>query len=99
MAFEFVFEAIAGAAAAGAGGVAALDHEVIDDAVEDGAVVEFVAARNTKLLTVLGRLWEQFADDFAGETLKVAVYFLLVSIAMAGGLGYCLDIRFSVAGN
>jgi hypothetical protein len=27
------------------------------------------------------------------------VYFLLGSIAMAGGLEYCLDIRFSVAGN
>jgi hypothetical protein len=29
----------------------------------------------------------------------VAVYFLFGSMATAGGLGYCLDIRFSVAGN
>jgi hypothetical protein len=36
---RLVREAVAGAAAAGAGGVAALAHEAVDDAVEDDAVV------------------------------------------------------------
>ena len=39
----FVGELVAGAAHAGAFGVAALDHELGDDAVEDGAVVELRA--------------------------------------------------------
>src|SRR5699024_5120676 len=37
---ELVAEVVTGAATAGAGWVAALDHETVDDAVEDGAVVE-----------------------------------------------------------
>jgi len=37
---ELVAELVAGAAAAGAGGVAALDHEAVDDAVENDAVIE-----------------------------------------------------------
>ena len=37
---ELVLELVARATAAGAGRVAALDHEVIDDAVEDCAVIE-----------------------------------------------------------
>ena len=48
IAFDFVFEAIAGAAAAGAGGIAALDHEVRDDAVEDRAVVKLRHGRGTR---------------------------------------------------
>ena len=39
---------------AGAGRVAALAHEAVDDAVEDDAVVVVLRARNTKLLTVAG---------------------------------------------
>ena len=42
---ELVLELVAGAAAAGAGRIAALDHEVGDHAVEDDAVVEPVASR------------------------------------------------------
>ncbi len=42
-ALGFVGELVAGAAHAGAFGVAALDHELRDDAVEDGAVVELRA--------------------------------------------------------
>jgi hypothetical protein len=49
IAFELVGEAVAGTAAAGAGGVAALDHEVGDDAVEDGAVVELVAGEEDEV--------------------------------------------------
>src|SRR5713226_9851315 len=43
-ALGFVLELIAGAAEAGASRVAALDHEVGNHAVEDGAVVEPVLA-------------------------------------------------------
>src|SRR6267378_1550680 len=42
-ALGFVGELVAGAAHAGAFGVAALDHELGDDAMEDGAVVELGA--------------------------------------------------------
>ena len=41
-ALGLVLEAVAGAAHAGAGGVAALDHEVGNHAMEDGSVVELV---------------------------------------------------------
>ena len=41
-ALGLVAEAVAGPAHAGAGGVAALDHEVGNDAMEDGAVEELV---------------------------------------------------------
>ncbi|MCW2427733.1 hypothetical protein M2260_002641 [Rhodococcus erythropolis] len=37
---ELVTELVARAAGAGSGGVATLDHEAVDDAVEDGTVVE-----------------------------------------------------------
>ena len=40
---ELVGELVAGAAHAGAGGIAALNHEVGDDAVEGDAVVEAAA--------------------------------------------------------
>ena len=45
---DLVLERVAGAAGAGAGGVAALDHEVGDDAVEDEAVVEALAWRASR---------------------------------------------------
>lgn len=46
----------AAAAAAGAGRVAALDHEVLDDAVEDGAVVVAALGKLRKVLARLGRM-------------------------------------------
>ena len=45
---QLVVEAVAGAAAAGAGRVAALAHEAVDDAVEDDAVVVVVQRRGTR---------------------------------------------------
>lgn len=42
------------AAAAGAGGVAALDHEVGDDAVEDGVVEVAAAGERRKVFASLG---------------------------------------------
>jgi hypothetical protein len=68
-AFGLVLEAVAGSAHAGAGGIAALDHEVGNDAMEDGAVEELVgglgagggvgpllapSASSMKFLTVMG---------------------------------------------
>ena len=55
---ELVAELVARAAAAGAGGVAALDHEAVDHAVEHGAVVERSgrAARRVLGAVVLGAL-------------------------------------------
>ena len=37
---DLVWETVTGAAASGAGGIAALDHEVFDDSVEGDAVIE-----------------------------------------------------------
>ena len=66
---ELVLELVARAAAAGAGRVAALDHEAVDDAVEDRTIVERASllpwafgweyslvplARPTKFSTVFG---------------------------------------------
>ena len=45
---------VAGAAGAGAGGVAALDHEAGDDAVEDHAVVEASLREEDEAVDVLG---------------------------------------------
>src|SRR5579864_2529961 len=60
----FVLETVPGTAAAGRGGVAALNHEVGDDAMKDGAVVEAVASQENEIVDGLGGvLGEQFADD------------------------------------
>src|SRR3984957_1827529 len=74
-ALGFVGELVAGAAHAGAFGVAALDHELRDDAVEDGSVIELCAffAAAVPLLGAFGQadevghglgcvLLEQLAD-------------------------------------
>src|SRR6185312_14858675 len=53
---ELVLELIAGAAGAGARRVAALDHEVRDDAVEDDTVVEAVARELDEVVDGLRRV-------------------------------------------
>src|SRR5436190_7277227 len=53
---ELILERVARAAGPGAGWVAALDHEVRDDAVEDHAVVEAVAGELAEVLDGLGRV-------------------------------------------
>src|SRR6185437_2053880 len=45
----FILEAVAGAAAAGGGRIAALNHEVIDDAMEHGSVVELLPRQEHKI--------------------------------------------------
>src|SRR5688572_24411923 len=42
LAVEFLLQLLAGAAHAGAGGIAGLRHEAVDDAVEDDAIIEFL---------------------------------------------------------
>src|SRR6185437_473176 len=85
-ALGLVGELVAGAAHAGAFGVSALDHELRDDAVEDGAVIELGALLGAAVpvLGALGEadevgdsigrfLVEQLADDgaFAGFKYRV----------------------------
>src|SRR5207237_10511582 len=64
VALGLVLELVARPAAAGALGVAALDHEVFDDAVKREAVVEFLAGEEDEIVDGLrGVLREQLADD------------------------------------
>ena len=53
---EFGLELVARAAGAGAGGVAALDHEAGDHAVEDHAVVEAFRGEEDEAVDMLGGL-------------------------------------------
>lgn len=82
---EFVFEAVAWAAHAGAGWVAALDHEPFDDAVEDGAVIEWPFVRASGVLLgvwrgalcegdkVFDSFWCMVAEQFDFNVTKVGV--------------------------
>src|SRR5262249_14082718 len=69
--FYFVFEPVTRAAAAGPGWVAALDHEVGDHAMKDGAVVKFFAREKNEIVhrfrCVLGK---EIAHDFPARGLK-----------------------------
>ena len=60
---EFIGKLIAGAAHAGAGRVAALDHERLDDAVEGGVVVEAIARQEDEVVHGLGGLISEELDD------------------------------------
>ena len=63
---ELVAELVARAAGAGAGGVAALGHEALDDAVERDAVVVAVAGEEDEVVDGVRRLvGEQLDDDVA----------------------------------
>jgi hypothetical protein len=59
-----------GAALAGAGGVAALDHEALDVAVEDGAVVVAAGAEGQEVLRRTGHL---VAEHLALDVAQVRV--------------------------
>jgi len=56
---------LARAAGAGAGGIARLGHEAVDDAVEDHAVVEALPSQFLDLRHVLGRDVGTHLDDHA----------------------------------
>ena len=72
----FVFELVAGAAEAGAGGISALDHEVGNHAMEDGAVVEAVfallAADGMGPLAFAFGEFDEVGDGFGGFFLEQA---------------------------
>src|SRR3954451_9518262 len=59
---ELVLEGVAGPARAGPVGGAALDHEVLDDPVEDHAVVEAVARELQEVVHRLGRVLVEQLD-------------------------------------
>ena len=71
---ELVLEGVAGTAGAGALRAPALDHEVLDDAVEDEPVVEALGGELAEVLDGLGGvLVEQLEDDRPVGGLHVAV--------------------------
>src|SRR5207248_3529400 len=65
---DLVLELVAGAAHAGAGRVAALDHEALDHAVEDDAVVEAVTR---ELDEILDRLWRVVVKELDADRAEV----------------------------
>ena len=92
-ALGLVRELVAGAAHAGAFGVAALDHEVGDDAMEDGAVVELVAffRAGVPLAGAFGELDEVLDGErgFFFEELADDVSFGGLEGGVGTGLGGC----------
>ncbi len=86
-----VGELVAGAAHAGAFGVAALDHEVGDDAVEDGAVVE-LGALLAAAVPLLGAFGE--ADE-VGDGLGCVLLEELADDGAFGGLEGCVGAWLS----
>src|SRR5690349_749119 len=69
--FYFVFEPVTRAAAPGPGRVAALDHEVGEDSMKDGAVVKFFAREKNKVIDRFGSvLGKEIAHDFSARGLE-----------------------------
>ena len=67
----FVFELITGAAAAGAGRVAPLDHEVGDNAMEHRAVVKLFAGEKNEVVNRFRSVFrEEIAHDFSPRCLE-----------------------------
>src|SRR5207248_9319512 len=62
-AHRLVLEAITGAARPGAGGIAGLDHEVLDDAMERHTVVIAFTRQEHEVVHRRGRLLRQQVDD------------------------------------
>ena len=78
MVVELVLEGVSGPARSGAVRVAALDHEVLDDAVEGQPVVETIAGELAKVLNRLRRvLVEELNRDGAGVGVKGGLRHLL----------------------
>src|ERR1041385_7076287 len=69
--FYFVFEPVTRAAAAGPSRVAALDHEVGEHAMKDGAVVKFFAREKNEIVHRFRRLpGKEIAHDFSARGLE-----------------------------
>ena len=66
IALGLVLELVAGAAAAAGRRVAALNHEILDDAMELRAVIKAFAGQEYEIVHRLGRVFrEKLADDLA----------------------------------
>ena len=69
--FQFVVEPVTRATAAGPGRVATLDHEVVDHAMKDGAVVKFFARQKNEIVHRFRRVFgKEIADDFSPRGLE-----------------------------
>src|SRR5262245_44579741 len=69
--YYFVFEPVTRAAAAGPGRVAALDHEVGDHAMKEGAVVKFFAREKNEIVYRFRRVpGKEIAHDFPARRLE-----------------------------
>jgi len=78
---EFVPEFVAGAAGASAGRVAALCHEIGDDAVKDNAILKSLASQENEVVDGLGGfIGKQFDDQRADICFHTSgVFFLRVN--------------------
>src|SRR6266404_2251388 len=95
IALAFVFEAIARAAAAGSGGVAALNHEIRNHTVKGSPVVKFVARQEHEIVDCLGCvLREELANDFAARCVQSRGVLLLRIDAHRGSMRILFRHRF-----
>ena len=97
IAFALVAEAVAGTAAAGAGRVAGLDHEVVDHAMELHAVVEALSGEKHEVVDRLRRVLgiELELDRAAIRLDRHRVVLLRVDLHFGRGLHCFSDIRYS----
>src|SRR5262249_13914836 len=71
MGIDFVFELVTRAATPGPGRVASLDHEIGDDAMKDGAVIEFFAREKNEVVDGFGSVpGEKIAHDLSARGLE-----------------------------
>ena len=78
---ELVLELVAGATHAGAGGIATLDHESSDDAVEDDTVIEVILGQ---LFKVGHRLRGMVSEQVNGDISMISVESRCCSLASHG---------------
>jgi len=66
---EFTFDGVARTTHAGAGWVAALGHEVLQDAMEGHAIIEAIFGQKNEGIDCLGsQIWTQLDDDVAARS-------------------------------
>src|SRR5579885_828567 len=77
VALGFILETVTRTSAAGAGRIAALNHEVLDDAMKQRAVIKFFPREKNKIVHGFWRiLGKQVADDFPARGIKRGGIFL-----------------------
>ena len=84
---SFIRKAVSRIATPGPGGVAALDHEVGDNAVESGIVIVAVFNQKDKIIHRFGSIGgEEFQYQIAAVGFQSRRILLFESIVMAGGV-------------